>query len=70
MTVRPTLATPDQVAEWLQVPAERLSKMRKHGKGPSYIKVGRTVRYAWLDVHRWCEVNRAAPAARLAASHG
>jgi len=54
------LATPLEVAAWLQVTEERLSKLRKTGKGPVYIKLGRSVRYAWLDVHRWCDGNRAA----------
>lgn len=64
------LATPDEVAEWLQVPVERLSKLRKTGKGPTFIKVGRTVRYAWLDVHRWCDGNRAPSTAPSGVSRG
>ncbi|WP_104136594.1 AlpA family transcriptional regulator [Cryobacterium sp. Y62] len=70
MAAKMPLATPAEVAEWLQVTVDRLSKMRKAGKGPNYIKVGRTVRYAWLDVHRWCEGNRAAPTVHLTASRG
>lgn len=54
------LATPEQVAEWLQVTTERLSKLRKTGKGPKFIKLGRDVRYAWADVHTWCNSNRSA----------
>ena len=64
------LATPDEVAEWLQVPVERLSKLRKTGGGPVYIKVGRSVRYAWIDVHRWCDGNRTTATATLGASRG
>lgn len=49
-----TLATPDEVAAWLQVTTERLAKLRKTGRGPHFIKIGREVRYAWKDVHAWC----------------
>lgn len=55
---RSAFATPEQLAEWLQVPVERLRKLRKTGGGPKYIKVGRSVRYAWSDVHAWCAGNR------------
>lgn len=52
------LATPAQVAEWLQIDTEKLSKLRISGTGPTFIKIGREVRYAWLDVHKWCDQNR------------
>jgi hypothetical protein len=52
------LATPEQVADWLQIPVERLHGMRKRRKGPKFIKVGRDVRYAWADVHSWAAANR------------
>jgi predicted DNA-binding transcriptional regulator AlpA len=53
-----SLATPEQVAEWLQIKPERLSKLRKTGRGPRAIKVGRAVRYAWPDVHAWANAQR------------
>lgn len=52
------LATPEEVAEWLQVTTERLRVLRKTGRGPQYIKLGREVRYVWKDVHAWCLANR------------
>lgn len=52
------LATPAEVAAWLQINTGKLSKMRSAGTGPTYIKSGREVRYAWLDVHKWCDQNR------------
>lgn len=55
---RSAFATPEQLAEWLQVPVERLSKLRKTKRGPKYVKVGRSIRYAWADVHAWCAANR------------
>lgn len=54
------LATPEQVAEWLQVTTDRLKAWRKKpGKGPAFVKVGGSIRYAWSDVHSWCSANRA-----------
>lgn len=52
------LATPEEVAEWLQVPVDRLKRWRKERRGPAYMRVGRDVRYAWADVHRWCLASR------------
>ena len=53
------LATPSQVAEWLQESEGYLAKLRSAGTGPAFIKTGRKVRYAWKDVHDWCTSNRA-----------
>lgn len=55
---RVSLATPIQVAEWLQITPARLAYLRKMNRGPRSIKVGRDVRYAWQDVHAWCAANR------------
>jgi predicted DNA-binding transcriptional regulator AlpA len=58
---RPTpqrLATPSEVAEWLGTDEEHLSKLRRRGDGPAFIKVGRKVRYAWADVHKWADAQR------------
>jgi hypothetical protein len=52
------LATPAQLAEWLQLDTDALSKLRISGKGPKFIKIGREVRYAWADVHAWCDALR------------
>jgi predicted DNA-binding transcriptional regulator AlpA len=49
------LATPAQLAEWLQISTDALSKLRIAGTGPKFIKIGREIRYAWADVHQWCD---------------
>jgi hypothetical protein len=49
------LATPEAVAEYLGTSTNRLAKWRSAGRGPAYIKEGRTIRYAWASVHAWCE---------------
>ena len=52
---RQSWATPDQVAEWLQVSTVYLRKLRHKGRGPRYLKEGHTIRYLWSDVHSWCK---------------
>lgn len=54
-------ASPEQLAEWLQLGqngARKLRKMRADKTGPQFITVGREVRYAWVDVHAWCAARR------------
>lgn len=52
------LATPDEVADWLQIDTNRLAKLRVAGNGPLFIKIGRDIRYAWADVHKWADQQR------------
>lgn len=51
------LATPQDVATFLQIDRDRLSQMRSKGDGPPFIKLGRDVRYRWRDVTDWLESN-------------
>ncbi|MGO2659596.1 helix-turn-helix transcriptional regulator [Mycetocola reblochoni] len=60
----PPLATPGQVADWLGCSTRTLARMRYRGEGPAYITSGRTIRYAWPDVHRWAADNRTARGVR------
>lgn len=54
-TVRRSLATPPEVAEFLQVPVRTLVAWRYHRKGPRWAKVGRGIRYRWTDVEKWID---------------
>lgn len=48
------LATPDQVADYLQKPPKTLAEWRSRGTGPKYFKLhGRNIRYDWADVRAW-----------------
>lgn len=47
------LATPTDVAAYLQVPVKTLYTWRYHGKGPRAHRVGRHLRYRWEDVEAW-----------------
>lgn len=54
MSYQPLL-TPDEVAEYLNVPARTLPRWRYLGIGPKFIKVGRHCRYRQADVDAWLE---------------
>ncbi len=47
------LATPAEVADYLQVPLKTLYQWRYHQKGPRAYRVGRHLRYRWEDVETW-----------------
>jgi predicted DNA-binding transcriptional regulator AlpA len=57
------LATPEEVAEYLQIPLPtlytwraRAVRLRKpHLRGPVAITVGRHLRYRWSDVDAWVD---------------
>ena len=54
-------ASPEQLAEWLQLGTQgqrKLRRMRADGTGPKFITVGREIRYAWVDVHAWATSER------------
>lgn len=54
-------ATPAELVEWLQLGPKgerKLREMRRQGTGPKFARFGRDVRYAWLDVHAWCNDRR------------
>lgn len=56
-TDAPVLMTTDRLAEYLEVTPQALANMRMHGTGPKYIKVGRGIRYRWVDVETWMHEN-------------
>lgn len=50
------LATPAQVAEFLQVTPEALRQWAHRGEGPPSVKItGQTRRYDWAEVLAWVE---------------
>jgi hypothetical protein len=57
----PRLCTPDQAAEFLQIPVRQLQQWRWLGIGPAYIKVGRAVRYRQTDLDAYIEAHRIQP---------
>jgi excisionase family DNA binding protein len=51
------LATAREVADYLRTTSNQLNRLRYEGHGPRYVKLGRSVRYRWDDVHAWVEDN-------------
>ena len=47
------MATPAEVADFLQVPVKSLYQWRYQGHGPRAHRVGRHLRYRWEDVEDW-----------------
>lgn len=45
------------IARHLKTTPNQLARWRYEGFGPPYVKLGRSVRYRWEDVHRWVESN-------------
>lgn len=60
MDRRQPLATRQEVAEYLGVPARTLAQWAHWRTGPAYIRVGRYARYRWTDVERWLEAQTTA----------
>jgi predicted DNA-binding transcriptional regulator AlpA len=48
-----TFFSPRQLANKLDISEPTLARMRCHGSGPRYKKLGRSVKYRWSDVEQW-----------------
>jgi len=55
-TERP-LATTAEVAAFLATTPRALSKRRREGRGPRYVRDGRRVLYRWADVETYINRN-------------
>lgn len=56
------LLSPPQLAAELGLPAQTLAAWRARGLGPTYLKVGRHVRYRRPDVTAWLDLQKHEPA--------
>ncbi|MCD2262454.1 helix-turn-helix domain-containing protein [Dietzia aurantiaca] len=54
---RKGLLDPPTVAEDFGVTVQRLAEWRHKGIGPSYVKVGRLIRYRAEDIDAWLDAN-------------
>jgi predicted DNA-binding transcriptional regulator AlpA len=54
------LLNTEDLAELLGKPHRTLDQWRYQGRGPAYIKVGGSVRYALADVEAWLDAQRVA----------
>lgn len=53
-----TLLPPFEAAEQLGVPVTTLADWRFRKKGPTFVKVGRLVRYDQADLDAWIEAQK------------
>jgi len=51
------IALPEEVASHMKTTMNRLTRRRSEGKGPAYVRFGRSIRYRWEDVHAFVEEN-------------
>ncbi len=49
------LLTPDEVADWLNVSTDTVTRWRQTGRGPRAIRVGGLYRYRPDDVTAWLD---------------
>ncbi|MFE1250499.1 helix-turn-helix transcriptional regulator [Streptomyces sp. NPDC058741] len=49
------LATPQEIADYLDVPLGTIYQWSSRGGGPKFIKVGRHLRARWSDVEQWLD---------------
>lgn len=54
-TTKQKLATPQEVAEYLNVPLNTVYDWRRKRTGPKASKVGVHLRYRWSDVDKWLD---------------
>lgn len=52
---RTGLAKAQEVAEYLRTTPNQLNRLRFEGRGPQFVRLGRSIRYRWEDVHRWVD---------------
>lgn len=52
---KPRLATVKDLAEYTGVPVKTVYEWNSKGHGPKVLKVGRHVRYRWVDIEKWLE---------------
>jgi predicted DNA-binding transcriptional regulator AlpA len=50
---RRPLITTIELAAYLRMPAQTVRLWRTKGRGPQFIKMGKHVRYRWVDVEQW-----------------
>lgn len=50
--------TPSETADRLNVSSGTLANWRSRGTGPAYLKIGRKVSYAIVDLDAWADKNK------------
>jgi hypothetical protein len=61
MNDKPSLLTPEQAAQTLNLPTSRLARWRSKGVGPNYIKIEGRVLYDMAALTAFLDVSRVQP---------
>lgn len=61
-TDRRPLATPEELADYLQVSIRTVYDWRLDKTGPRWCKIGTRLRYRWADIDQWVEQQSAGAA--------
>lgn len=56
--ISPEFVSPNQAAIITDFTRKALERMRQRGIGPTYSKVGKSIRYAVSDLRAWMEAGR------------
>jgi len=62
-----TVLTPEQAAEYLNVPAQRLDYWRWNGRGPKYFRIGKSPRYTKTALNEYINAQAVIPPTPLPA---
>lgn len=54
-TILDRLLSPTELASYLTIPVQTIYQWRHRGEGPPGYRVGRHVRYRWIDIQAWLE---------------
>jgi excisionase family DNA binding protein len=47
------MATPEELADYLNLPLNTIYDWRRRGTGPKGIRAGRHIRYPWSEIDAW-----------------
>lgn len=61
MKTAPQLISAEEAADRLGMTRNALDVLRSRGGGPTYVKIGKAVRYDLADLARWVEAQKVTP---------
>lgn len=62
--------TPQEAAEYLHTSVSTLAKLRVHGGGPTFCRIGRAIRYRQFDLDEFMTAGRVRSTSEIAQRRG